>query len=939
MHSALIALGFKLGDMPMWLRFLHSKAGLTLASLALGLIGTLGFAPYQFWIITLITLGFEFCLVRSLTTSKQVFWSLWIYFTALNAATLSWLNFVMHGFGEMPLPLSWLLEIVLSAYLALFHGLLGSLAFKFAHRRLKPETPKSEPQDDLDDYEDEDEDKDEVNAASVSHANSVDSIASARNVASIENKDKVGSVGSAGQMVSGAQAHAAPSQADLHATAHPTDTSEDSKQSQTLNAHLKGIQESAQALKATAQSLQYKAQAQANEPTSHKASPNADLKASYSKKGSTTPPKMGPLHFYDNVFLLCFLPVALILADYITGWMFTGFPWMYIGYTAIEGPFSAYAPLLGVRGITLVLFVCAGALALTLKRKYVYLPVAGVLFAIGIFCQGLSFTQPLPAIKVTGIQGNIAQQVKWEPRQVMPTISRYVNQTMPYFEHSDLIIWPESALPVFAQEIEPILADLNTIAYHAHTPLLTGIQHLRFLSKQEIESFNSIYLMGTSPELKDVQIYNKRQLVPFGEKVPFESVTRKLGSIFNFPMSGFTAGQAEQQQLELTFTQTHASPEYKTTTVGKTNQLSTKQPQASNNKQQQTSVAATTNQAASDTAHGTKQDTLASSAKPDIQANGSTNLAAPASLAEPNTPANDSTNLADYAHEANLTGSAHEAKVVDSDSTKLLADSTNSESAADATNSSADAAGSNNLVSDTTVNEIVSAEEDLISQNAKSKANAEPKLPSTVAANEDVDLFIEPSMADTGVRQELALENEFGPGQELAPGEKDWFDSAIPTFPQDVATPLTEPMTLKFIPAICYESIFPELMTSLHDESTNGIIMISNDSWFGNTRGPEEHLAIARMRAMEMQKPMIRVTNSGYTAIINERGFIINIVPQDKIAILHTDFVPNVGMTPYVRFNNIPLYMILIAMVLLGCYLRKQEINHLKQNLEALVRP
>lgn len=797
MHQSLIALGFKLGDMPMWQRFFHSKVGLTLASLVLGIIATLGFAPYHFWVITLVTLGFEFFLVQSLTTKKQVFWSLWLYFTALNAATLSWLNFVMHGFGQMPLPLSWLVEILLSAYLAVFHGLLGCLAFKFAHRRLPAaKSASATSANSADDLEDDDYDDDDDN------------------VIALEEKAQE-RAHEHSQATASASASAQATATAPTSTTSATVQAQPQTQSQAQSSAQTQVPGKAQALDSDQGHNQDKAQAQAN---------------------------LGEWHLYKNAFLLCFLPVALIAADYIVGWMFTGFPWMYIGYTALEGPFSAYAPLLGVHGITLVMFICAGALALTLGRKYVYLPVAGVLFAIGVFCQGMSFTSPLPAIKITGIQGNIAQQVKWDPRQVMPTISHYVEQTLPYFKHSDLIIWPESALPVFAQEVEPILKDLNTMAYDSHTPLLTGIQHLEFPSETGhglVKSFNSIYLLGTTDNLEGVQIYNKRQLVPFGEQVPFESVTRKLGSIFNFPMSGFNAGNYEQSQLSLTLTQTHASPESNVVPKGK---LST---------QPRPQLAAATS--------GTSA-TSATPATPSTSTRSATNAAnSSASLASPESPAR-------------------------SDSQDGLA------------NGSASPASS------------------VIADSSVGSANAGEDL--------QKDVFIADLAED-----------------ELATGENAWFNEAPPAFPQDEARPLDKPLELKFIPAICYESIFPELMTSLHDASTNGIIMISNDSWFGNTRGPDEHLGIARMRALEMQKPMIRITNSGHTVLIDDKGKVIAAVPQDKLAILHTDFVPNEGITPYVRFHNLPLWALLLILLGIGGYLRQQNINRLQQDLEALVRP
>ena len=115
--------------------------------------------------------------------------------------------------------------------------------------------------------------------------------------------------------------------------------------------------------------------------------------------------------------------------------------------------------------------------------------------------------------------------------------------------------------------------------------------------------------------------------------------------------------------------------------------------------------------------------------------------------------------------------------------------------------------------------------------------------------------------------------------------------------------------------------------------------MISNDSWYGDTRGPQEHLAIAQMRSLEMQKPMIRVTNSGITAYINEKGEIVKRLDSNIDGVLEMDFVPTKGMTPYVRLGNIPLYIILLLLVSLGFYLRSQDQDERLAQLKELIRP
>ena len=87
--------------------------------------------------------------------------------------------------------------------------------------------------------------------------------------------------------------------------------------------------------------------------------------------------------------------------------------------------------------------------------------------------------------------------------------------------------------------------------------------------------------------------------------------------------------------------------------------------------------------------------------------------------------------------------------------------------------------------------------------------------------------------------------------------------------------------SFNLLPVICYESIFPELIRNADNAEINGIVMVSNDGWFGKTRGPLEHLAIAKIRALELQKPILRSTNNGVTAIIDAQGNIASI-PADE---------------------------------------------------------
>jgi len=77
---------------------------------------------------------------------------------------------------------------------------------------------------------------------------------------------------------------------------------------------------------------------------------------------------------------------------------------------------------------------------------------------------------------------------------------------------------------------------------------------------------------------------------------------------------------------------------------------------------------------------------------------------------------------------------------------------------------------------------------------------------------------------------------------------------------------------LNFVPSICFESIFPQLFKKKHSI----IINVTNDSWLGNTIGPSQHFDMLRFRAIETNSKIIRVANTGLTAIVDEKGNILH---------------------------------------------------------------
>lgn len=514
------------------LSIVNSKWGGALCALVLGVLLSCALAPFEIWPAAVLAYSFLMMLLSAAKSKKKVFFTTLIFYASYATVSLSWLNFVMEGFGELPAVLSNFVIIVFSIfYIALPYSVLNTIAF-------------------------------------------------------------------------------------------------------------------------------------------------------YLSKGRTA------------VFLICFMPVAFTAGDFFTGWFLSGFPWLYPGYSCVDGPLKNYAPFIGVRGICALIYIMSGAIALTALRRFLFLPVAAVILLLGIFLEGISFVTPLKNIEVTMVQGNIEQQVRNDGSKTREVVATYWDLTKDKIEKDRLVIWPESALPFALEYGTALVEDLNNAFKDKESTLITGI-----LSTPDagLHAYNSIIALGETDDVLSITPYNKRELVPFGEIVPFAKLLRPLGSIFVIPNSSFSYGNMVQEPVRV--------------------------------------------------------------------------------------------------------------------------------------------------------------------------------------------------------------------------------------------------KGLQFTPAICYEAIFPETVKAMDSDKTNAIVMLSNDSWFGPTKAPVQHLNIARMRSLELQKPMLRDTNSGITAYINQSGKVEKIMPSDVAGSVDFTFTPVAGQSPYSSFGNYGVLIIIALLVMFGIYGLVRKPDQIQEQMNKLIRP
>ena len=246
-------------------------------------------------------------------------------------------------------------------------------------------------------------------------------------------------------------------------------------------------------------------------------------------------------------------PAFWLLGDWAMGHVLTGFPWLWLGYSQINSPLIGIAPLLGVQGITLALLLSSGALLLTLherKPHWLLLPLA--LFAAGAGLQTIHWTQEGKPLNFALVQANIAQEAKWDPKNIRPTLLRYLDMSRDH-QDADVIVWPESAVPALENEMQEFLANLDGAMREHHTGFLTGIQYLDMSQRR---FYNGVIGMGQidnagkqSYHYAQGNRYYKRHLVPIGEFVPFGELLRPIAPFFNLPMSSFSRGADAQENI------------------------------------------------------------------------------------------------------------------------------------------------------------------------------------------------------------------------------------------------------------------------------------------------------------------------------------------------------------------------------------------------------
>ncbi len=244
------------------------------------------------------------------------------------------------------------------------------------------------------------------------------------------------------------------------------------------------------------------------------------------------------LQKWPMMALVTGIPVYWTLSEWIRSWIFTGFPWLNIGYSQTESILNGVAPVLGVFGVCLATAMISSslvALFIAGKNRYLLSISTVLIIMLASWASGkIQWSRSIEeTLNVALIQGAVPQEIKWAPAMRQPTLDLYRDMTLAHLD-KDLIIWPEAAIPAYYHQMQDYINELSQLAKNNGLNLLTGIP---VYDGNTEEFFNSIVLLG-----EDTEFYYKRHLVPFGEYLPLKFLLGGIVKILNIPMADFSSG-------------------------------------------------------------------------------------------------------------------------------------------------------------------------------------------------------------------------------------------------------------------------------------------------------------------------------------------------------------------------------------------------------------
>lgn len=239
-------------------------------------------------------------------------------------------------------------------------------------------------------------------------------------------------------------------------------------------------------------------------------------------------------------------PLFWVAIEALRSWLFTGFPWLLIGYSQIDTWLSGWAPISGVLGLSWGVAFTAGSVmclvASSSCHRYAGLIVSAIIWGGGWMLTTISWTQPAgPALQVALVQANIPQEIKWLSQFRAGTMRTYTEMTRPHWD-ADVVVWPETAIPAFHHHIrQTFLADLSAEVRAQNSDLIAGLP----VKSQTSPNYYNGLISLAEPD----RFYLKQHLVPLGEYMPLKPLSTMILAMMQIPLSDFSAGEPGQSLL------------------------------------------------------------------------------------------------------------------------------------------------------------------------------------------------------------------------------------------------------------------------------------------------------------------------------------------------------------------------------------------------------
>lgn len=256
--------------------------------------------------------------------------------------------------------------------------------------------------------------------------------------------------------------------------------------------------------------------------------------------------------FFQNDFIKIVISSPLIwhITEFLRGHLFTGFPWLQIGYSHINSPLKGLAPLFGVEGITFTSILISSIISYALIKKNIQSIILVVFFfIIMLFLSNIKWYKintKLP-IQISLVQANILNTFKINNNIKNKILKKYEKLSEPLMYKNSVIIWPESAIPYTEIECQEFIKSMDQKLRNKKSILITGI--IDYIRNRKIY-FNTILILGNKKyNYKTHENYKKYNLVPFGEFFPYKKLSKIINFTFNIDFFSFNKGSYLQPQI------------------------------------------------------------------------------------------------------------------------------------------------------------------------------------------------------------------------------------------------------------------------------------------------------------------------------------------------------------------------------------------------------